>query len=319
MTDTKDKTADSTHQSQQQINIEDIGFEYIAENLFDSIYLVDTNRIIRYWNKAAELLTGFEASEVIGMSCSDGLLCHVNENGSNLCKIACPLAATLNDDRMHHANVFLHHKKGHRIEVLVRTIPIKNSAGETIGATECFVDNNSQSANQQRIKELERLALLDTLTQLPNRNYLERELTSIIDEHLRNKVPFGLFFIDIDHFKQVNDTFGHIIGDEVLRFVSKTLAHNSRQFDIYGRWGGEEFIGIIRNVELNMLLKLGERMRMLIDSCYIKTAVEPIHVTVTIGVTMLQEGDTITTLIDRADTLMYKGKSNGRNRVECEE
>lgn len=319
MTNTKDTLANSTQQAQQQTNIKEIAFDQVAENLFDSLYLVDTNRTIRYWNNAAELLTGFEANEVVGTSCSDGILCHVDENGTKLCDTACPLAATLNDDQMHHANVFLHHKQGHRIEVLIRTIPIKNSTGETVGATECFVDNNSQSANQQRIAELEKLALLDPLTQLPNRNYLERELTSIIEEHRRNKIPFGLFFIDIDHFKQVNDTFGHIVGDEVLRFVTKTLSHNSRHFDIYGRWGGEEFIGILRNVEPDMLQKLGERMRILIDNSYIKTAAEPIHVTVTIGATMLHEDDTITSLLDRADTLMYCGKRKGRNRIEFEE
>lgn len=122
-----------------------------------------------------------------------------------------------------------------------------------------------------------------------------------------------------DHFKQVNDNYGHIVGDEVLRFVAKTLAHNSRPFDIYGRWGGEEFIGVIRNVEFNKLLKLGERMRMLIANSYIKTAAEHIHVTITIGATMVREEDNITALIDRADSLMYLGKNNGRNRVESDE
>lgn len=319
MADNKHDSPDLIQRPHHPVSIEDVAFKGVADNLFNGLYLVDTKRTIRYWNKAAEILTGFKASEVIGSGCFDGIICHVDENGTNLCDTSCPLTATLNDNQTRNINVFLHHKQGHRIEVNVRTMPVKNPTGETIGAIECFEENNSQNANRLRIQELEKLALLDTLTQLPNRNYLERELSSSIEEHRRHKIPSGVFFIDIDHFKQVNDNYGHIVGDEVLRFVAKTLAHNSRPFDIYGRWGGEEFIGVIRNVEFNKLLKLGERMRMLIANSYIKTAAERIHVTITIGATMVREEDNITALIDRADSLMYLGKNNGRNRVESDE
>lgn len=298
-----------------KFNLDDIGFTQLAENMFDALYIVDTNRIIQYWNLAAELLTGFSTEELIGTSCSADILCHIDKHGTNLCKTDCPLAATMNDCKIRQAHVFLHHKHGHRIGVLVRTIPIKNINDEVVGCIEIFTDDNSQAANNQRIKELEAVALLDNLTQLPNRNYLERELHNILEEHRRFGVPFGVFFIDIDFFKLVNDTHGHLIGDEVLKFISKTLSHNSRTFDVYGRWGGEEFIGIIRNTEFEELKNLGERMRILIDNSYIKLADETIHVSVTIGATMVTKEDTIESVLNRSDKLMYDGKSTGRNRL----
>lgn len=303
------------HSEIEQLLLDEVSFDQLADNMFDALYVVDTNRVIRYLNLAAELLTGFSAKEVLGSRCSDNILCHMDSHGTNLCKTNCPLAATMRDGQVRQDQVFLHHKHGHRLGVLVRTTPIKNSHGEVIGGIEIFTDDSSHSAYQQRIQELEAVALLDNLTQLPNRNYLERELHSVIEEYRRFKVPFGVFFIDIDFFKLINDTHGHLIGDEVLKFISKTIAHNSRTFDVYGRWGGEEFIGIIRNTEFNELKILGERMRILIDNSYIKVGEETIHVSVTIGATMVKPDDNIESILKRADKLMYEGKSSGRNRL----
>lgn len=303
------------HHTKDKLNLDDIVFKQLAENMFDALYIVDTDRVIQYWNPAAERLTGFCAEELIGTNCAADILCHIDRHGSNLCKTDCPLAATINDSKTRQEHVFLHHKQGHRIGVLVRTIPIQSSDGSVVGCIELFTENNSQTASQQRIKELEAVALLDNLTQLPNRNYLERELRNIIEEYRRFDIPFGVFFIDIDFFKLVNDTHGHLVGDEVLKFVAKTLSHNSRTFDIYGRWGGEEFIGIIRNTKFDELKNLGERMRILIDNSYIKLAEETIHVSVTIGATMIKKEDNVESVLNRADKLMYDGKSSGRNRL----
>jgi len=299
----------------EELNLDDIVFRQLAENMFDALYIVDTDRTIRYWNLAAELLTGFSAEDITGSCCADNILCHIDKHGTNLCKTGCPIEATMKDSQTRQAHVFLHHKQGHRIGVLVRTIPIANIDGNITGCIEVFTADNSHASSLQRIKELEKTALLDNLTQLPNRSYLERELHNIIEEHRRFDIPFGVFFIDIDFFKLVNDTYGHLIGDEVLKFISKTLSHNSRTFDVYGRWGGEEFIGIIRNTQFEELKSLGERIRILIDNSYIKLAHEEIHVTVTIGATMIKKEDSIESVLNRADMLMYDGKSAGRNRL----
>jgi diguanylate cyclase (GGDEF)-like protein len=165
-----------------------------------------------------------------------------------------------------------------------------------------------------RIKELEKLALLDNLTQLANRNYIEREAQNRFEEKKRFNIPFGILFIDIDHFKKVNDAYGHDIGDEVLRFVANTFVSNSRPFDLYGRWGGEEFIGLIRNVTGKELEMLGNRLRSLVENSYIVHGRETIKITISIGATLVKENDTMDSLIKRADTLLYKSKTEGRNR-----
>jgi diguanylate cyclase (GGDEF)-like protein/PAS domain S-box-containing protein len=297
------------------MHFKDNSYERIVDNLHDGLYFVDRDRIITYWNKAAELITGFKADEVLGKSCLNNILTHIDCNGNNLCIGECPLAKTIDDGSNHQDEIYMHHKDGHRILVSVRVSALTDSNGKITGGIELFTDINNHDANNLRIKELEKLALLDTLTQLANRNCIERDMHIRLEENKRFNMPFGIFFIDIDNFKTVNDTYGHDIGDNVLKFVANTFTTNARPFDIYGRWGGEEFIGIIRNISINDLELLGNRIRTLIENSYIIHDNEKLAVTVSIGATLVNADDTINSLIKRADTLLYKSKERGRNCI----
>jgi diguanylate cyclase (GGDEF)-like protein/PAS domain S-box-containing protein len=290
-------------------------YEVIIENLHDGLYIVDRNRIITLWNKAAEKISGYTAEEVVGRSCSDNILTHVDCEGNCLCNDMCPLAQSISDGKPRESQMYMHHKDGHRIPVSTRVTSLTDSEGNIIGGIELFTDISHQAANELRIKELEKLALLDNLTQLANRNYIERELQNRFDENRRFQMPFGILFIDIDYFKKFNDTYGHVVGDSVLKFVANTFVSNARSFDLYGRWGGEEFIGIVRNTSIDELESVGNRMRTLIEHSYLMHENEKLHVTISIGATLISENDTIDSLIKRADTLLYQSKSSGRNCV----
>jgi diguanylate cyclase (GGDEF)-like protein/PAS domain S-box-containing protein len=295
------------------MDLEKDSYEKIVENLHDGLYFVDRDRVITYWNKAAEKISGFTASEVIGKSCFDNILTHVDSEGNSLCHGMCPLAATIADGKPHEDEIYMHHKDGHRVPVSVRVSTLTDKNGNIIGGIELFSDISNQAANALRVKELEKLALLDNLTQLANRNYVEREIQNRFEENKRFNVPFGILFIDIDHFKKFNDTYGHDVGDDVLKFVANTFVANARPFDLYGRWGGEEFIGIIRNIKGKDLESLGNRLRTLTEKSYIIHENKKLCVTISIGATVVNENDTIDSLIKRADTLLYKSKAEGRN------
>lgn len=295
------------------MNIEAYSYQEIIENLHDGLYFVDRNRIITYWNKAAEKISGFRADEVVGKSCADNVLAHVDSEGNSLCTSTCPLEATIEDGQFREADVYMHHKDGHRIPVSVRASALSDTKGNIVGAIELFTDISHQTANELRVKELEKMALLDNLTQLANRNYIEKELQVRFDEIKRYQVPFGILFMDIDHFKRFNDTYGHHVGDEVLKFVAATFVANARPFDLFGRWGGEEFIGIIRNIHAEDLECLGNRLRSLIEKSYILHKDEKLNVTISIGATLVKENDTIDSLTKRADVFLYESKAKGRN------
>jgi len=297
------------------MNLTADSYNRIVDNLHDGLYVVSRDRIIQYWNKAAEYISGFTAAEVIGKSCSQNILTHVDGEGHNLC-LGCPLAATMDDGEGREAEVFLRHKNGHRVSVAIRVRTLTDASGTVTGGVEIFSDLTDKKSIELRIKELEDMAFLDTLTRLANRRYMERELRIRLEEYRRFLVPFGILFMDIDHFKKVNDTYSHDVGDRVLRFTADTIVKNARPFDVLARWGGEEFLGLIRNISGRQLEDLGERLRHLVADSYLPLENGELHATVSIGATLIAEDDSIESIIKkRADALLYESKKAGRNRL----
>lgn len=160
--------------------------------------------------------------------------------------------------------------------------------------------------------ELETLSTTDMLTGLFNRRYIEKQIQVNINRSERYGLEMSLVMMDLDHFKLINDTYGHDIGDKVLVSVSKVLKENIRGVDVAGRWGGEEFIIILQANNLGALAN-AEKLRTIIKG---KTHGNIENVSASFGHTQYRKNDTIDTLIKRADQGLYKAKKNGRNRVE---
>lgn len=290
-------------------------YKRLLDYMDDAVYFVDTQRQINYWNQAAEKLTGFSSDEVLGKCCSESILNHVDENGCELCQNGCPLLDTIITGENHSARVFLHHKDGYRVPIRVRTAPIFGKDGQIEGGVEVFTDDRESQSALTRIKELEGLAYIDALTGLPNRHLLNIFLDARMEELNRQNWPFGLMIMDIDHFKKVNDTYGHQIGDEVLKMVGQTIAGNTRKEDMTGRWGGEEFLAVCSMVDIEKLGRLAERFRMLIEKSHLSADYQSLGVTISIGAAIAQPGEALGDIIERADKGLYQSKENGRNRV----
>jgi diguanylate cyclase (GGDEF)-like protein/PAS domain S-box-containing protein len=297
------------------MHLDNVQLADVLENLHDGLYFTDTHRVITFWNHAAERITGDPADEVLGRSCAANILVHVDTDGRSLCRGLCPLAMTMADCVGREAEVFLRHKDGHRVPVLVRTGPLKDRQGQVVGGIELFTDLSNILANNSRVRELEQLALLDSLTQLANRTYLLREIEARFEEMRRYGIPFGLLFMDIDFFKRFNDSYGHDVGDAVLKLVANTFVANSRAFDVYGRWGGEEFVGVIRSIDAEDLAALGNRMRVLVNQSFLMHDEARLGVSISLGATVAHRDDTAESLIKRADQLLYRSKKEGRNRL----
>ncbi len=290
-------------------------YREILDNLYDGVYFLDRNRRITYWSKGAERITGFTSAEVVGKSCADDILTHVDEAGARLCVVGCPVAATIQDGLSRTAEIFLHHKDGHRVSVYVRAAALRDAEGRVTGAVEIFSDNSARLAALERIRELEAVAYLDSLTGLANRRYAEIALQTRFDEMQRYGWRFGVILIDLDHFKQINDTHGHAVGDQVLAMVARTLLGNARSFDVVGRWGGEEFLVVAANVDWQKLSAAANRFRMLVERSYLMLNAQIVRTTISGGATLAQPEDTVETLLKRADNLLYQSKANGRNRM----
>ncbi len=289
-------------------------YRIMLDNLYEGIYFVDCERRITFWNQGAVRMTGFSSEEMVGRFCFDHLLNHVDESGKELCLDGCPLSFTIQDGRSRETAVYLRHKLGHRVPIVVRTIPIFEN-GVIIGAMEFFTDNLERHDVIRSLEEFRTAALNDTLTTLPNRRYTDQFLVSKMHEYHSLGLPFGIAYLDLDHFKAVNDTYGHLVGDEVLRMVSRTFLNAIRSTDIVGRWGGEEFMAVLPGVDPDALVVVSERMRMMVERAAVRTDGLELLVTISVGSTMVRPEDSLDDMIRRADRLLYRSKDAGRNRV----
>ena len=287
--------------------------EGILDDLHEGLYVLDQERKISYWNPGAERITGFAAEEVVGRPCSANILVHTSREGEFLCRGACPAAATIDDGQTRESHAYLRHKGGHRLLVRIRTVAVYDN-GQVVGAAELFTEDTVEQAMKERIRELERMALLDSLTEVGNRRFVEVRLRERLEELRRYGWPFGVLFVDIDHFKAFNDRHGHLMGDRVLRMVACTLVNGVRSFDVVGRWGGEEFVVIVSNSKNGGFSATADRLRALVARSNIAHDERIFQVTVSIGATVATDKDTIESLIGRADELMYESKNRGRNR-----
>jgi diguanylate cyclase (GGDEF)-like protein/PAS domain S-box-containing protein len=296
--------------------MDDRFFQNLLENLYDGVYYVDRNRIITYWNTAAERITGFKREDVIGRSCAANILRHIDENGVELCKHACPLAATLRDGQKRETSVYLHHQQGHRLPVSVRVTPVFAENDQVVGGVEVFNENSHFRQIQQDLEAMRSTAFHDELTGVGNRRAAERALQTRLYELRNFEVPFGLVFLDLDSFKKVNDLHGHPIGDQVLRMAANSIISALRHNDAIARWGGEEFIVLFSNVETTQLEKLAQRIRIFIERSFLMVENnEKLAITASLGATLARPDDTLESLVQRADALMYASKQAGRNRV----
>ena len=175
---------------------------------------------------------------------------------------------------------------------------------------------------QDRLRDLYKqalsMALIDGLTGLYNRRYLETYLKGLMGNIVEFRKPLALLILDIDHFKAVNDTYGHIVGDKVMRTVAETLTGGLRSVDMIARFGGEEFVVVMPETTEDSAKTVAERLRRRVSETrvFYEGVEEPVSVNISIGLTLrMPEDKTAEDLIHRADKALYDAKSSGRNRV----
>ncbi len=268
-----------------------IDYRDILENVSEGVYFVDRHRRITFWNDAASEITGYSPDALLGRECPSGPLRHVDDEGRPLCRDGCPLTSVLRDGSPRKATVFLQHRDGHRLPVRVSVRPIRDASGKITGAVETFADDSALVDSRRRASEMERLAFADMLTGLGNRRFAEQQLSRQAAAFERHGRPFGLLLIDIDHFKKVNDVWGHEVGDAVLAAVGRTLAGIIRGDDFVGRWGGEEFLALVTEADEARLVAAAERCRRMVEGCSLQHASASLSVTVSLGGALARCGE----------------------------
>jgi diguanylate cyclase (GGDEF)-like protein len=154
------------------------------------------------------------------------------------------------------------------------------------------------------------LAMTDELTHLPNRRHVLGKLQAL----LSSAQPCALLIVDLDFFKMINDEHGHLVGDDILRAIAGVLRDSGREPVELGRLGGEEFIVVLPGVDLETALAAAERLRLKVAALDVTRWVPDRNITISLGVTIAEPGDTVSSLLRRADEALYEAKRGGRNR-----
>ncbi len=288
----------------------------LLDSLFEGVYIVDRERRIVYWNTGAEIITGFKRKEITGKRCADNILKHVDDLGRELCTTGCPLALVISGASHNEMKIYLHHKDGHRVPVRVRIQPVYDNQGKINGAIEFFTEISHDRSILTELEKVKKEVYRDHLTGIGNRKYGELYLDRLYEHFRLYDSRFGVLYIDIDNFKEVNDRYGHEAGDQVLRMAANTIRNSLRSFDILFRNGGDEFVALLPLCNDEVLGQIAERIRVLVESSFLDLGRgKTLKITVSIGTVLSFPGCTKKSLINKADQKMYISKNNGRNRV----
>lgn len=273
--------------------------------LFDAVVVTDLKGIITDWNKGSEALYGYKKEEAIGKSVS---ILHVPEDTDHITE---EVISSVEKFGKWAGEVRMLHKDGHIGWIESMCVPIYDSNNQTIGALGVNRDITD------RIKETERLQHLahyDDLTKIPNRYLVLDRVDHLIAKSVRNASSFALLFIDLDNFKTINDTRGHVFGDQVLIETASRLKQSIRNSDTAARIGGDEFLVLLENIsnKNDVSIKVEALTEALGEKFII--AGETFEVGYSLGVAIYpDDGTTTDALLMLADKAMYDSKHKKRN------
>jgi diguanylate cyclase (GGDEF)-like protein len=162
------------------------------------------------------------------------------------------------------------------------------------------------------ISSMQSISMTDPLTGIANRLHFSMVYEHSINVALREKLPLGIIFFDIDHFKRVNDIYGHLSGDKILKNIAELVKQRLRKSDIFARWGGEEFIILLPDTSLEEASQVAEMLRITIESEMFDGVG---NITCSFGITVLRDNESADTLLKRVDELLYQAKEGGRNTI----
>ncbi|MCS7279556.1 MAG: diguanylate cyclase [Thermodesulfobacteriaceae bacterium] len=274
----------------------------ITSSMGSGLIVIDKRGIIKFVNEPTLRILGYKKNELIGSVAHYKI--HVHESTLE----DCPLFKAISMGRHYGSDEVFRKKDGTSVDVHVVSRPLFIH-GDHIGAVIVFTDITDRKRME---KELYTLSITDALTTLYNRRFQLEMLKNAKNKADRYGEPFSLLMIDIDNFKSINDNYGHEMGDVVLKKLAEIFLNNIRATDVASRWGGEEFLILLPNTNLDNALLIAERIRRQVEALKIDNLSK---ITVSIGVTAYNGNENINELISRADMALYEAKTSGKNTV----
>lgn len=324
----------TTLRQREKLRASEEHFRMLAENMADIVWRADDQLRFTYINAADQRVRGFPREEVIGT--------HVQENctqqGKDILRVQSrkriEIELTSNKGIALNFELPMLHKDYGEVWIEVSSVPIYGIDGNIIGYQAMGRDVSSRRQQENRLiqshQELENLlqeaveqksilqeqAMHDPLTGLHNRRYLDVTLPREFARSKREGKQLAVIMLDLDHFKTVNDQYGHAAGDEVLKALAELLKKGARESDLICRYGGEEFVAIMPYMSAEQALARCESWRKQLEEISVIYGDFKISITLSAGIAIFPDhGDSASLLLGRADEMLYKSKQEGRNRI----
>jgi diguanylate cyclase (GGDEF)-like protein/putative nucleotidyltransferase with HDIG domain/PAS domain S-box-containing protein len=286
----------------------------LIDNMHDGVLFVDADCRIVLWNTGIERLTGVSCQAAFGRMFLPSLLDMYNNHQARIPDDECPVARSIQSGVQSIGRVNVMGRQGRHVAVDLHTIPVRRSDGVMQGATVLLHDASSETSLEERCQALHLQVSKDPLTQVANRAEFDRMLVNFVAAHQESNLPCSLIMSDIDHFKNINDKFGHQAGDAAIITFAALLKSMCRSGDLVARYGGEEFAILCADCNNASAARKAELIRRRLAELK-HTYLGQKCITASFGVTELQTGDTPETMLRRADRALLQAKDQGRNQV----
>ncbi len=291
----------------------------LIDDAMDAVMIIDDASRIRYLNHAMQALTGYAGGELLGEPLEGLLPDHLNEKHRDY--VVRYIKGSAPSSVLGRVREFaIRHRSGEMVPIELKALDLGAKEGERyFGAF--MLDLRPRRAMEEKnahlLAQLEQQALCDALTGLPNRRAFEAEAVQVMARAARLHGAVTVGVADVDHFKGINDRYGHAAGDTVLREVGQALRNAARLTDAVARLGGEEFGLLLPHATPEQAAQVAERLRAAVAALHVETEDgRSIKVTISIGLAELAPGNVLDGALSHADKALYRAKHGGRNRVE---
>lgn len=288
---------------------------YLLESLYHGFYIASTDGTVQVWNHGCEEVIGISHDQIIGQPGPGEHIQYRKQSGQPLGAHECPTRLAVETGRTQSSELQVRRADGEWLSVEVQTLPLIDSGGQLQGITQIFRDA-SGGRDKGHYRDLRLMASRDALTHVANRGELQKQVDLEFKECQETgfETPFSIIFLDVDHFKKTNDTYGHAAGDEVLISVARLLQHEMYSGELVARYGGEEFVILCPETTIDAAYNKAERLRLAIEkACVVKS--DEFKITASFGVSTLEPDDEPDDVLQRADKALYVSKHQGRNRT----
>lgn len=309
---TRIRAAEAADDAKEQLFQEKERAQVTLQSIGEAVITTDPTGVVDFMNPAAEHLTGWSAGDATGRHLNEIFSLVTETDGDALPD---PIARALRDHDESEAAAIMVRSDGATVAVIENAAAIRDSDGHFTGAALIIRD---VSRERNLLREMAFQATHDPLTRLINRRQFERELAAVVEDARCSASRHVLMYIDVDQFKAVNDSCGHIGGDQLLKQVAGHLGENIRRLDRLARLGGDEFGVLLRDCEVGRALEVAEVLRHEIKGLRLHWENRTFRISLSIGVVAITcDSGSLDEVLRAADAACYVAKDQGRNRVHC--